>query len=342
MSDQVPAVPPSPDANLTTCPACKNTVSRAAASCPGCGQPIARPQPIYVPIAPPRQFLAGNALACLLLIGGATWLAFVWLPAHDAAALGLLDQAANVFQGRHLLDAQDAYKVRALALIVALIGLGGLPSSFREVGRVETCRKCAMQVVSRRKFLGRFDCERCQETTSGRAGATFRGCLLLLVLGALVLVAAALVAANGPNLSKGASSGGGTGSPTVVPVRDPWVVRAERELRDLLARTDQQDIFARSIQQTTHPTGKEPTLSSASVTRDGPTLVTDFVCAWKGGLLGTKYETVVRWRCNEQGHLDLVLTKETSTFNPTKESLQQLSEWFRTEIWRIVNANANR
>lgn len=327
-------------ASLTKCPGCGNDVSRVAVACPRCGQPISeqKQQGVYVPIVPPRQFLVGNFLACLLLVGGAGWLAFAWLPAHDAAALGMLDQVTNVVRGQLLLNADGVNMVRAAAFIAALIGLAGMPSSFREVGRAEQCARCAMQVVSRRKLLGRFACERCGTTLSGAFGALVRGLFLLLLLGTIGLAGLAL--AIGKVQQRSERGVGGTSGPAPT---EPWDRRAAAVMNRILEDPVQGQELATGILGITHPSGGSPTLllggaSRASALTAGTLDVTIVVC-WKGGLIGTDYTTFVKWQCNARGHISAAVSQDDAPIGQDNESAERLNSYFETVWWPTLLSN---
>jgi len=188
---------------LINCPECETEVSERAAQCPKCAHPIAKtdegepsgqpaapqaPAPAYVPTLPPKKFLAGNALACCLLIGLGFWLFFVKIPQHNPAGQNLAGAAEAVMTDRTMLTSEAVTAGKGAAILLIIVGFAGLPQSFRETGRLLMCRKCGMQVVARRKVLGRFACERCESVVQGKYKAAVALTLFLVVLGACGVV----------------------------------------------------------------------------------------------------------------------------------------------------------
>lgn len=120
----------------------------------------------------------------------------------------------------------------------------------------------------------------------------------------------------------------------------PWIDRAEAALRAQLAKPDQQQVMAKTILAATHETGREPSLTRWTVSKEGQTLVATFDVAWKGGILGGRYTTSVTWRCNKQGHIDAVVTADNAAVKSGPEEAKRLDDWFRTEAYRVLYSNA--
>jgi len=116
----------------------------------------------------------------------------------------------------------------------------------------------------------------------------------------------------------------------------PWIDRAESALRSQLRL--EPEIFANSIQATTHPTGGDAHLKQWTVEQQGETLVATLDVEWTGGFLGGKYITRVTWRCNKQGHIEAKVTYDNTPQGAG--SPKKLDEWFETECWPVLYSNA--
>lgn len=119
----------------------------------------------------------------------------------------------------------------------------------------------------------------------------------------------------------------------------PWIDRAEASLRGMLERPEQGVSLAKETIQITNPSGAEPRLLKWNVAKQGKTLVAQFDFAWKGGLIGTEYQTAVEWRCNEQGHIQAQVTRENATFGQDEKSRQALDDYFKTVWWPTLYSN---
>lgn len=125
-----------------------------------------------------------------------------------------------------------------------------------------------------------------------------------------------------------------------VPVT-PWIDRAQASFRTQLSNPQQQQVIANSIMNVTHPSGAKPALGKFEVSSMGDTLVATFTVDWKGGILGTPYQTVVRWKCTQTQNLGIDLVSDNGPAGVASENFKQLSDWFQTEIYPVLLSNAN-
>jgi hypothetical protein len=295
----------------------------------------------YVPIVPPKQFLAGNALASLLIVAAAVWCYVDYIPSHDPANMGVGDVVgALAGKSKGFLSAEVIQPLKTTAILVGVVGLLSLlTGSFREVGKQEFCKACAIQVVSRRKALGRFVCERCGATLSGKVGAIITiGVIISLFAGTGFVYYSFVGPSPTPRRSGGdeAQSQSPPAPSAPLTTRAPWIERAEPVLRSMVA--SQADTLGKSALANTHPTGKFASAQCA-VKRHGNGLVLEVVVSWKGGLLGTDYATTYEWSCTEQGHVQAIVAADNATFSVDAEHLKLLDEYFRDGVWPPLSKN---
>lgn len=117
----------------------------------------------------------------------------------------------------------------------------------------------------------------------------------------------------------------------------PWATRAETAMRSVLADPKQRHELAVAILEITHPSGTEPRLMADSTVVShvtGEMLEVLFDVRWKGGILGTEYQTIVKWECMPErgltsGHVRVTVPADNAPIGQDAESLAKLDAYFR-------------
>ncbi len=119
----------------------------------------------------------------------------------------------------------------------------------------------------------------------------------------------------------------------------PWIDRAEAAMRAMLASAEQRSVVAKSALAQTNPTGQNPKMGRYEVAKSGETLTTTLELQWTGALLGTDYQTIIEWRCNERGHIQARVTSENCPARQDEASSKALDDYFRTVVWPVLYTN---
>lgn len=317
------------------CRHCNSDLLNPAASGPAASGPAAAPPPIVVLAAPPKEFLPTSVLLSLLLLGLAGWLLFVKIPKHDAEALGVGGLFGAALEDRGLLSPEGVRNAKVFAAVLGLLGLVNLLSnSFREVGRIEFCGSCNTQVISRRRFLGRFACERCGTTLSGMVVAAVRGAFLFGFLGLLVLIGSAGAVANMPSRPSSPTSASDAG--TLLP-QEPWKDRASRVLDQIGTSPLAGQVVAR-CKKIAHPSGKAEQLVEWKAYADSANaegIDLRIIISWKGGIIGTNYRFTVKWTLSGSGHGKAIVINDDAPVG-IGNAAQALDDYFKNEVYPTV------
>ncbi len=96
------------------------------------------------------------------------------------------------------------------------------------------------------------------------------------------------------------------------------------------------DQLAAAILHNLHPTGKSAVLKAVEA-RAMPTGIFVVIASeWRGGVLGTRYTTVVRWEFNERRHITTVVPQDTAQIRYSPEALKALNAWFESQLYPEV------
>ena len=111
----------------------------------------------------------------------------------------------------------------------------------------------------------------------------------------------------------------------------PWPDRAEA-IANSLINTNQQNI-ANSIQNITHPTGKNPALASHTISKLNNSIIVEFRVNWEGGLTENNYTTVVDWEINENNHVVAKVTQDSALVDVESKNAELLDNYFLTKVY---------
>lgn len=111
----------------------------------------------------------------------------------------------------------------------------------------------------------------------------------------------------------------------------PWPDRAEPALRPFMSANA--DLVARAIQGITHPSGKEPDLQEFDIAKLSDRVQVTIKVTWKGGVIGTQYQTVVVWELAESGHVSATVLYDTALIQVAEQNKGQLDTFFRSKIY---------
>lgn len=111
----------------------------------------------------------------------------------------------------------------------------------------------------------------------------------------------------------------------------PWPDRAEPVLRPFLSANA--DLIARAVQGITHPSGKEPDLQEFDVAKLSDRVQVTIKVTWKGGVIGTQYQTVVVWELAESGHVSATVLYDTALTKVAEQNREQLDVFFRSKVY---------
>ena len=106
-----------------------------------------------------------------------------------------------------------------------------------------------------------------------------------------------------------------------------WQKKAEKALTASV-----NDGVAEKIRTITHTTGKNGEVKSLSVEADGTGVVVSIAIRWNGGVLGTLYTTVIRWRFNSTDHLSSGVESDTAPGKVGQEKMTQLDDYLRKKL----------
>jgi hypothetical protein len=114
----------------------------------------------------------------------------------------------------------------------------------------------------------------------------------------------------------------------------PWVDRADTMTRKIIERNSEK--LAGAIQGITHPSGKEPTLDGVRVSKLNNRILVEINTSWKGGFLGTDYETKVAWEFSEERHESAKVTFDQAPTPVARKNAEMLNDYFRTRIYPVL------
>lgn len=116
-----------------------------------------------------------------------------------------------------------------------------------------------------------------------------------------------------------------------------WINAATIQLRTLMNGSAQN--IAASIQGVTHPTGTSPMLANFNVLNLGDRMMVQINVAWRGGVLGTAYQTSVNWEFTPDSHLSAKVVGDTAMIAIEPQNLQMLDGYFRQSVWPVFYSN---
>lgn len=111
----------------------------------------------------------------------------------------------------------------------------------------------------------------------------------------------------------------------------PWPDRAEPVLRPFMSSNA--DLIARAVQGIAHPSGREPDLQEFDVAKLSDRVQVTIKVAWKGGVIGTQYQTVVVWELAESGHVSATVLYDTALTQVAEQNREQLDTFFRSKVY---------
>jgi len=92
------------------------------------------------------------------------------------------------------------------------------------------------------------------------------------------------------------------------------------------------DAVAGSVRECLHPKGQGGEFNGVTVEPDGVGLFVRMPVEWTGGILGTAYTTVVRWRFTEGSHLASRIESDNVLIKPSETREVRLDDYFRKEL----------
>lgn len=119
--------------------------------------------------------------------------------------------------------------------------------------------------------------------------------------------------------------------PTARAEESDWYKQASKRVREAI-----DDGVAARIAGITHPTGKNPRLIEVSTQPDEDGLVAVISVRWHGGVLGTRYNTVVQWRVSPRGHLNSGIVRDDSLAPVPATARTELDNYLRDQLWPKV------
>lgn len=111
----------------------------------------------------------------------------------------------------------------------------------------------------------------------------------------------------------------------------PWSEGAETVARKFLELNE--GTVANAIQAICHPTGKEPQLTKTSIAKLDDRIVVQLTVSWKGGFIGTPYQTTVTWEIGKAGHIAAKILADSAPFDVSRSSKETLDDYFRTKMY---------
>ncbi len=111
----------------------------------------------------------------------------------------------------------------------------------------------------------------------------------------------------------------------------PWPDRAEAVANSII--TANQQNIANSIQKITHPTGKNPTLASYTISKLNDSIIVEFQVSWLGGLTENNYTTVINWEINDNNHVAAKVTQDSALVDVESKNANLLDNYFLTKVY---------
>lgn len=118
-----------------------------------------------------------------------------------------------------------------------------------------------------------------------------------------------------------------------------WTMYATAQLRKLLNGSSQN--IAASIQGITHPSGNTPQLGSYNVLNLGNRMMVQIVVYWRGGVLGTTYQTSVNWELTPNQHLGAKVVGDSAMVAIAPQNQQALDNYFSQNVYPVFYSNMN-
>jgi len=115
-----------------------------------------------------------------------------------------------------------------------------------------------------------------------------------------------------------------------------WVRETVRKVIALMAGKQGSNI-ATNIQRITHPSGNSPILGQVKVANNEGTIVVRIPVAWRGGILGGLYTTIVMWDFNQKRHGSATVLQDNSPTAVASKNAQQLDGFFRDNLYPAVS-----
>lgn len=111
----------------------------------------------------------------------------------------------------------------------------------------------------------------------------------------------------------------------------PWPDRAEPVLRPFMSSNAGK--IAGAIQAITHPSGKDPDLEEFDIAKLSDRVQVTIKITWKGGVIGTQYQTVVIWELAESGHVSATVLYDTALTHVAEQNKEQLDTFFGSKVY---------
>lgn len=141
-----------------------------------------------------------------------------------------------------------------------------------------------------------------------------------------------------PNYVVPPANGMSATPPQVRPRMDAkWAIAAQTQLTNLMRGSGL--TIAMSIQSTTHPSGKNPSLQSFNVLNLGDHMMVQINVLWYGGMLGNAYQTSVNWEVSPDGYMGAKVVGDTAMVAIEKPNLQAMDDYFRQSVYPVFYSN---
>jgi hypothetical protein len=111
----------------------------------------------------------------------------------------------------------------------------------------------------------------------------------------------------------------------------PWSDRAETIARKLIEQNESR--IANAVQGITHPTGKEPALARKAISKLEDRIVVELEIAWRGGIVGNSYSTIVTWEISKTDHVAAKIFADSAPTRTSQQNRELLDSYFRTKVY---------
>ncbi len=111
----------------------------------------------------------------------------------------------------------------------------------------------------------------------------------------------------------------------------PWADRADTLLRSLIPNN--QELLAKAIQGITHPTGTAPRFDGFTVSKLENRVQVEITVGWKGGFVGTAYQTSVAWEISESNHVSAKVITDSAMTEIGAKNKEALDDFFKTKVY---------
>jgi hypothetical protein len=111
----------------------------------------------------------------------------------------------------------------------------------------------------------------------------------------------------------------------------PWADRAETVARKLIELNEV--MIAQAIQGIAHPSGKNPVLTKQLITKLDDRILLEITVAWKGGIVGTAYETAMTWEIARANHISAKIVADSAPTQISQTNKEILDNYFKTKVY---------